>query len=95
MCITDSVRHAGGTPIDLGIARDNREALAAAVGKARDANADVLVTLGGASVGEHDIVQDGLVAEGLSLDFWRIAMRPGTPLGCLRDRADAADAPRR
>lgn len=74
------VRHAGGIPVDLGIAPDNREALAGAVAKARDANADVLVTLGGASVGDHDIVQDVLVSEGLSLDFWKIAMRPGKPL---------------
>ncbi len=36
--------------------------------------------VGGGSVGEHDIGQDGLVAEGLSLDFWKIAMRPGKPL---------------
>jgi molybdopterin molybdotransferase len=78
--IAGIVRHAGGTPVDLGIAPDNRDALASAVAKARDSGADVLVTLGGASVGEHDIVQDVLVSEGLSLDFWKIAMRPGKPL---------------
>ena len=50
---------------------------------------DLLVTLGGASVGDHDLVQDVLKAEGFSLDFWRIAMRPGKPLmfaetpGCM------------
>ncbi|MCT8974358.1 gephyrin-like molybdotransferase Glp [Microbaculum marinisediminis] len=74
------VRRAGGIPVDLGIAADDRESLAGAVAKARKSGADVLVTLGGASVGEHDIVQDVLVAEGLSLDFWKIAMRPGKPL---------------
>jgi molybdopterin molybdotransferase len=74
------VRRAGGLAVDLGIAPDDRDALAAAVCKARVSDADVLVTLGGASVGEHDIVQDVLVGEGLALDFWRIAMRPGKPL---------------
>jgi len=44
------------------------------------AKADVLVTLGGASVGDHDLVQAALKAEGMQLDFWRIAMRPGKPL---------------
>src|SRR5690606_13546038 len=42
--------------------------------------ADMLVTLGGASVGEHDLVQGALAADGLEIDFWRIAMRPGKPL---------------
>ena len=44
------------------------------------ARADILVTLGGASVGDHDLVQAALKAEGMALDFWRIAMRPGKPL---------------
>jgi len=74
------IRRAGGIPVDLGIAPDDREALASAVAKARGAGVDVLVTLGGASVGDHDLVQDVLVSEGLSLDFWKIAMRPGKPL---------------
>ena len=51
-----------------------------AVGRARDAKADVLVTLGGASVGDYDLVQQALVAAGMELGFWRIAMRPGKPL---------------
>jgi molybdopterin molybdotransferase len=50
------------------------------VRRARDAKADVLVTLGGASVGDYDLVQQALVAEGMELGFWRIAMRPGKPL---------------
>lgn len=74
------VRRAGGEPVDLGIARDNQEAVADAFRRARENAADVLVTLGGASVGEHDIVRDVLVAEGLKLDFWKIAMRPGKPM---------------
>ncbi len=72
------VHAAGGTPLDLGIARDNPDSLrgvaAAAVG------ADVLVITGGASVGDHDLVASVLGEEGLELDFWRVAMRPGKPL---------------
>jgi molybdopterin molybdotransferase len=43
-------------------------------------NADIVVTLGGASVGDHDLVQSALGPKGFVLDFWKIAMRPGTPL---------------
>jgi molybdopterin molybdotransferase len=74
------VEAAGGVAIDLGIAVDEVSALADAVRRARDVNADVLVTLGGASVGDYDLVQQALVAEGMELGFWRIAMRPGKPL---------------
>ncbi len=73
-------RSAGGEPIDLGIARDNFESLAAAVEAARGACADVLVTLGGASVGDYDLVKMALAKQGMELGFWRIAMRPGKPL---------------
>ena len=55
-------------------------AMKAAVSRARDAKADVLVTLGGASVGDYDLVQQALVSSGMELGFWRIAMRPGKPL---------------
>ena len=70
----------GGIPIDLGIAIDQPSALAAKILAARDAEADVLVTLGGASVGDYDLVQKALVDAGMQLGFWRIAMRPGKPL---------------
>ena len=70
----------GGVPVDLGIAVDEVAAMKAAVGRARDAKADVLVTLGGASVGDYDLVQKALVSSGMELGFWRIAMRPGKPL---------------
>ena len=70
----------GGVAIDLGIAVDTIAALDQAIRRARDAEADVLVTLGGASVGDHDLVQKALVAAGMELGFWRIAMRPGKPL---------------
>ena len=73
-------RGAGAEAIDLGIAGDSLEALEAGLRRARDARADVLVTLGGASVGDHDLVQTALAREGMELEFWRIAMRPGKPL---------------
>src|SRR5271157_1698337 len=74
------VEACGGAPFDLGIAVDTMAALDSAIGRARTAGADVLVTLGGASVGDHDLVQRALVAAGMELGFWRIAMRPGKPL---------------
>jgi molybdopterin molybdotransferase len=70
----------GGVAVDLGIAVDEVGAMKAAVNRARDAKADVLVTLGGASVGDYDLVQKALVSSGMELGFWRIAMRPGKPL---------------
>ncbi|MDE3175468.1 MAG: molybdopterin molybdotransferase MoeA [Pseudomonadota bacterium] len=73
-------RAQGGEPIDLGIAPDRPEALAERIAAARAARADVLVTLGGASVGDYDLVQQALRDAGMQLGFWRIAMRPGKPL---------------
>jgi len=73
-------RRAGAEVGDLGIARDKVEEIAAGVRRARDLGADVLVTSGGASVGEHDLVQRALAAEGLALSFWRVALRPGRPM---------------
>lgn len=70
----------GARALDLGIAADRKEAIAALVRKAVEANADVIVTLGGASVGDHDLIHDVLTGEGMQLDFWKIAMRPGKPL---------------
>jgi molybdopterin molybdotransferase len=74
------VEASGGVAIDLGIAVDELGALKTALSRARDAEADVLVTLGGASVGDYDLVQQALVSAGMELGFWRIAMRPGKPL---------------
>lgn len=68
----------GGDPLDLGIARDKAQDIAAAAAQAQDA--DMLITLGGASVGDHDLVRAALGGDGLQLDFWKIAMRPGKPL---------------
>ena len=74
------VEGAGGEAIDLGIAGDEFSALERAIANARELKADILVTLGGASVGDHDLVQSALTKEGMELGFWRIAMRPGKPL---------------
>ncbi|MEZ2406252.1 molybdopterin molybdotransferase [Bosea sp. OAE752] len=74
------VEKAGGEALDLGIARDDHDDLAARIAAARAAEADVLITLGGASVGEHDLVQEALKRAGMSLGFWKIAMRPGKPM---------------
>jgi len=68
----------GGDPIDLGILPDTTEAVASIADKA--AGADLILTIGGASVGEHDLVQKALGPRGFELDFWKIAMRPGKPL---------------
>lgn len=63
---------------DLGIVRDDLDALVAAIGQAGDA--DVIITTGGASVGDHDLVRPAFAAAGARLDFWKVAMRPGKPL---------------
>jgi len=72
------VEAAGGEAIDIGIARDSVAAIRDIAAGAR--RADLLVTMGGASVGEHDLIAEALRPDGLELDFWRIAMRPGKPL---------------
>ncbi|MHA7772902.1 molybdopterin molybdotransferase MoeA [Roseibium sp. M-1] len=74
------VEDCGGEPLDLGISPDDPVVLAEHVRRAIEERADILVTLGGASVGDHDLVQDVLGKEGMDLAFWRIAMRPGKPL---------------
>jgi molybdopterin molybdotransferase len=73
-------RASGADVVDLGIVGDDREAMLAAVQHALTLDIDVLVTLGGASVGDFDLVQPVLGEAGMELDFWRIAMRPGKPL---------------
>jgi molybdopterin molybdotransferase len=70
----------GADIVDLGIARDDEQSLKQALQAAIDAKCDVLITLGGASVGEHDLVRSVFTAAGMKLDFWKIAMRPGKPL---------------
>jgi molybdopterin molybdotransferase len=73
-------RREGCEVLDLGIAPDRLEETAAAVRRALDLGADILVTSGGASVGDYDLVQKALAAEGLALSFWKVALRPGRPM---------------
>jgi len=72
------IRAWGGEPVDLGILPDRIEAIEGIAERAKDA--DLIVTLGGASVGDHDLIQRALGPKGFALDFWKIAMRPGKPL---------------
>ena len=71
-------RVAGADPSVLPVARDDRAAIASVADWV--SGADMLLTSGGASVGEHDLVQAALTERGLVVDFWKIAMRPGKPL---------------
>jgi molybdopterin molybdotransferase len=69
---------AGGEPMSLGIAQDSVESIVTLAGAG--SAADILLTIGGASVGERDLVSAALRSAGLELDFWKVAMRPGKPL---------------
>ncbi len=73
-------RSEGAEIVDLGIVPDRIEDTIAAIRRARASGADVLVTTGGASVGEYDLVHKAFAAEGLTLSFWKVALRPGRPL---------------
>jgi molybdopterin molybdotransferase len=74
------VRQHGARILDMGIVPDDKAAIAASIRVALRDGADVIVTLGGASVGDHDLVQGVFKDLGVTLDFWKIAMRPGKPL---------------
>ena len=73
-------RAEGADTVDLGIAADTVAATTQGIRRARDGGADILITTGGASVGDHDLVKQSLEAEGVTMAFWRIAMRPGKPM---------------
>jgi molybdopterin molybdotransferase len=73
-------RAEGADTIDLGIAADTLDASTAAIRSAREGGADILVTTGGASVGDHDLMNRALDAEGVEMAFWKIALRPGKPM---------------
>jgi len=73
-------RAEGADTVDLGVAADTMEATTAGIRRARDLGADILVTTGGASVGDHDLVKESLEAEKVAIAFWKIAMRPGKPM---------------
>ena len=71
------VRSAGAEPTLLPVARDDHETIGAL---AEAASADLLLTTGGVSVGDHDLLQAALTRRGMELGFWKVAMRPGKPL---------------
>ncbi len=73
-------RSQGAEIVDLGIAADTVEATTSGIRRARDCAADILITTGGASVGDRDLVKRSLEAEGVEMAFWKIAMRPGKPM---------------
>src|SRR4051812_47098187 len=73
-------RAEGAETVDLGIAADTVAATTEGIRRARDCDADILITTGGASVGDHDLVKQSLEAEGVTMAFWQIAMRPGKPM---------------
>jgi molybdopterin molybdotransferase len=76
-----ALAHEEGADVhELGVVGDRLDETIAAVRKARTRGADILVTTGGASVGDYDLVQKAFAAEGMELSFWKIAMRPGRPL---------------
>lgn len=78
LALAAMVEASGAEPILLGIAPDESNELSAMAAAAH--GADMLVTTGGASVGDHDLIQSVLRKDGLEIDFWKIAMRPGKPL---------------
>jgi molybdopterin molybdotransferase len=86
------VRGWGGDPTLFDIARDDAALIQDRI--LAGAQHDILITLGGASVGDHDLVQDALKAQGFAMDFWKIAMRPGKPLMfAAKDRARVLGLP--
>jgi molybdopterin molybdotransferase len=71
---------AGGVPIDCGIARDDLEGTRAAFRRALDHGPDLLVSTGGVSVGDFDVVKEAMAGEGAEMGFWKVRMKPGKPL---------------
>ncbi len=74
------VRDAGATPVPLGIAKDTLESVRGLFERAVR-ETDLIVSTAGVSVGERDFVRDAIAALGGTMDFWRVSMRPGSPLG--------------
>lgn len=74
------IRDTGATPVPMGIAADTLDSVRDKLEKAA-AESDIIVSTAGVSVGEHDFVRDALLALSATLDFWRVRMRPGSPLG--------------
>lgn len=78
LAIAAMVSRFGGEPVDLGLVPDKAARIEKAIERA--ASADILITIGGASVGDHDLVQAAMQKSGIKIGFWKIAMRPGKPL---------------
>lgn len=78
--VAEIVRRAGGLPEDMGIIIDDQQKIELAVSQILNDDIDILVTIGGASVGDRDFVHSALQNSGVDLGFWKIAMRPGKPL---------------
>ncbi|HHO75364.1 MAG TPA: molybdopterin molybdenumtransferase MoeA [Deltaproteobacteria bacterium] len=72
------VKELGGIPIYLGVARDNREDLVEKLSQAK--KADLILTSGGVSMGDYDIVKEVMSQGGNAMDFWKVEMKPGKPL---------------
>lgn len=80
VALSHLIREAGGEPIDLSIAPDDLGLLRRRIRRGLDDGADIVVVIGGASVGDHDYTRAALEAEGAAIGFWKVAMRPGKPL---------------
>ncbi|MDE2751596.1 MAG: molybdopterin molybdotransferase MoeA [Gemmatimonadota bacterium] len=89
--IAAAVAEAGGVPVDLGVAPDDPDALKAALESVE--GVDVLVSTGGASMGEKDLLKRILLGLAFRLDFWRARVRPGSPLSFGHLRRGAGDLP--
>lgn len=73
-------RAEGAQVTNLGVVADRVDDTVAAIRRARELETDILVTTGGASVGDYDLVQKALTHEGLDMSFWKVALRPGRPM---------------
>ncbi len=78
--LSGQIIKSGGIPVDLGIAKDDRRKVRRDIEKGLKEDLDILVVIGGISVGDYDLVKDVLLELGMDMRFWRVAMRPGKPL---------------
>jgi molybdopterin molybdotransferase len=80
IALASLIEEAGGAPVPLGTCRDTEKDLAEAIARAQSSNLDVLITTGGVSVGDHDLVKEALATAGMTLAFWKLRVKPGKPL---------------
>lgn len=74
------VEQCGATAIHTGVARDTLESTRASLQRALDAKPDLILSTGGVSVGDFDVVREALASEGADMRFWKVRMKPGKPL---------------